>query len=380
MRLIHCADIHLDAALRTRGNQAAARQRRQEILKTFLDMIAYGAERQVQAVLIAGDLFDTEMVSATVRQAVLDAVESHPDMEFYYLEGNHDGGSFLSGLETVPGNLHLFSDQWKSYALNPDSGGRIVLTGMELTPENSAAAAASLTLNPRNFNIVMLHGQQTRYEGQGAAEQIPLAALAGHGIDYLALGHIHSHQEGRLDARGTWAYPGCLEGRGFDECGVHGFLLLDIDEENMTMRRNFVPAGKRRLWEIPVDVSGCDNSVRMGEKIDQVLTARMDPIARDKRITADDLIRVVLTGRLPLDGEKNTAFLEQQWRDRFYWFEIKDQTGVEIDYTAFRLDASLKGEFVRTVEEDTELEPEEKAAVIRCGILALAGEEDDTWN
>ena len=54
-------------------------------------------------------------------------------------------------------------------------------------------------------------------------------ALKNKNIDYLALGHIHGYKEAPLDGRGKYCYPGCLEGRGFDECGKKGFVLLNIE-------------------------------------------------------------------------------------------------------------------------------------------------------
>jgi exonuclease SbcD len=61
-------------------------------------------------------------------------------------------------------------------------------------------------------------------------EVISLKELKNKAIDYLALGHIHSYKMEQLDSRGVYCYPGCLEGRGFDECvnTVLYFLILRI--------------------------------------------------------------------------------------------------------------------------------------------------------
>ena len=92
-------------------------------------------------------------------------------------------------------------------------------------------------------NIVVLHGQESEYSARDKAEIIHLTALKNKGIDYLALGHTHSYKKERLDARGVYCYPGCLEGRGFDECGEHGFVMLDIDELTGTIDSTFIPFG-----------------------------------------------------------------------------------------------------------------------------------------
>ena len=52
MRIIHCADIHLDSALSAHLGRERARGRRNEILNTFRKIFGYAAENDVQAVII----------------------------------------------------------------------------------------------------------------------------------------------------------------------------------------------------------------------------------------------------------------------------------------------------------------------------------------
>ena len=54
---------------------------------------------------------------------------------------------------------------------------------------------------------------------------------------------------------------------------------------------------------------------------------------------------------------------------------MEDATRLVVDYSGYARDASLKGEFVRQVEMAAELDEQEKAEIIRCGIQALSGEE-----
>ena len=233
MKIIHCADIHLDSKMSANLTKEKARERKTELLTTFQNMVAYGAEQGVSAIIIAGDLFDTKNVSATARNVVKDLIQGHPQIAFYYLQGNHDEGSFTSSLSELPENLHLFGNNWTSYELSGTentSGKGVAVTGVELTPENSGSIYNTLSLDVDQCNIVVLHGQESEYSARDKAEIIHLTALKNKGIDYLALGHIHSYKKERLDARGVYCYPGCLEGRGFDECGEHGFVMLDIDE------------------------------------------------------------------------------------------------------------------------------------------------------
>lgn len=66
--------------------------------------------------------------------------------------------------------------------------------------------------------------------------------LRGRGIDYLALGHVHSFRQEKLDEQGIWCYSGCLEGRGFDECGTKGYVMLETVAQHLVP--TFVMGGK----------------------------------------------------------------------------------------------------------------------------------------
>lgn len=70
MKLIHCADLHLDSRLQTHLDRDRAKQRRDELLRNFARLADYAAENSVEAVLIAGDLFDRDTVSALAKNTV----------------------------------------------------------------------------------------------------------------------------------------------------------------------------------------------------------------------------------------------------------------------------------------------------------------------
>ncbi len=364
MRLIHCADLHLDSKMRANLDKEKASERRAELLRSFERMIDYAEENNVTAILIAGDLFDTTNISASARHVVWDAICHHEDILFFYLQGNHDTGHFFADREEIPENLKLFDSSWRSYSLGTSG---IVISGLELSPENAAGAWDSLVLDPSNFNIVMLHGQEAETGAKDRAEVIRLRDLKNKGIDYLALGHVHSYKEGALDGRGTWCYPGCLDGRGFDECGEHGFVLLDVDETTGVCERTFVPFASRKIYTIRVDISGCDKPSEMIERIEDELE-RQQPSGRD-------LIGIVLTGETDVEGETDIDYLQKHLEQDFYFVKIQDETVLRVDADRFCLDESLKGEFVRTVMAMEGLSDEDRAGAIRYGLRAIAGEE-----
>lgn len=366
MRLIHCADLHLDSVMTTHLSKEKAKERKAELLHTFLRMVDYAREKQVKMILIAGDLFDKKNISATARNAVKQAVQENEDITFFYLQGNHDVNFFLTEDEDIPTNLKRFGEEWTSYCIE-EAGRRLVITGLELTKENAGYASHSLMLDLEDFNIVMLHGQEAEYAAKDKTEVIPLEHLRNKGIDYLALGHVHAYKKERLDSRGEYCYCGCLEGRGFDECGEHGFVLVDIDMRNGAYSTEFVPFATRNLYTVPIDISGCRSTMEIEKRVRECLIS--------SGYGKNCLIEVVLEGQVEVDCEKDVIYLSNWLKDDYYFVRVKDNSNIRVDYDAYALDESLKGEFVRTVRAQEELSEEDKGAIIQWGIQALAGEE-----
>lgn len=361
MKIIHCADLHLDSKMTANLTREQARERKKEMIRTFTRMVEYAAKNDVRVILIAGDLFDTRNVSALARNTVRDMICTHPEIDFLYLRGNHDSDNFLSKLEEVPENLLLFSEQWTAYRY-----GNIVISGLELTTDNQAIAFPSLVLGTDDINIVTLHGQVGKYAGGAQAEQISLNSLRNKNIDYLALGHVHSYVKEKLDYRGVYCYPGCLEGRGFDECGPKGFVLLDIDENTRRIQTEFIPAAARTLYNLEVDVTSVMTTREAAARMEQAVTEAAYP--------SGSLVKFVLTGEVEVDAEINCDYLQNLFTDYFYFEKVCNETTLRIDYRDYEKDASLKGEFIRMVM-GSDLSEEQKTEVIRCGILALSGEE-----
>lgn len=58
MKIIHCADLHLDSPMETHMTGRQSAMRNDELLKAFVNLTAYADKNAVQLVLIAGDLKD----------------------------------------------------------------------------------------------------------------------------------------------------------------------------------------------------------------------------------------------------------------------------------------------------------------------------------
>ncbi len=354
MKLIHCSDIHLDSALGRNFSAAQARERNAELCATFGRMVSCAVREQVDAVLIAGDLFDSGHVSSQTADYVFSQIRSAENVTFFYLRGNHDESrDAFAGLQ-MPENFKTFGAQWESIRC-----GDVVVTAMEPDDAGWYEMYDALSLCESDMNIVMLHGQVATQPG---IEQIALPLLREKHIRYLALGHLHSYQKERLDFDGEYCYCGCLEGRGFDECGEKGFVLLETEGDRLQSR--FVPFGSRTLHEIDVDITDAETVSQMLQRLEQAAAG----------IAEKDLVKFTLRGSYTLQTQKDPVFLQKMLSPNFHHVKIKDESHLKIDRESYEYDVSLKGEFVRMVLASDKSE-EEKERIICCGIRALGGEE-----
>ena len=353
MRLIHCSDLHLDSKMEANLTPQQARERSGEICAAFARMVRWASENEVRAILLSGDLFDTKRVSKKTADFVVSTVKHAPEIGFFYLRGNHDASRDPFAGRTLPENLHRFGPEWTGYSLEG-----VTVTGLELDRENWETCYDALTLAEGDVNIVMLHGQVSTQPGE---EQVCLPRLRGKHIDYLALGHIHSFRRERLDDRGQWCYCGCLEGRGFDECGEKGFVLLQV--ENGRVDSRFVPFAARQLREVRVDISGCTTVTQLQQALE----------AAAEGIPGESMVKFTLVGSYTPETQKDLGFLTRLMNQQFWFARIKDESRFRMDPGDYEHDASLKGQFIRLVMASDRAE-DVKARIICAGLQALAGE------
>ena len=212
-----------------------------------------------------------------------------------------------------------------------DSAGAeetVTVTGAELTANNAERLYSSLSLRGDLTNIVTLHGD--------IRGEIDLRRLKGKNIDYLALGHIHTYARGELDERGVYAYSGCLEGRGYDECGEKGFVLLETGRNaagRAVISSRFVPSSIRRLEEYRIDVSAAKDDFDARRIAERQITAR-----------EKDLLRVVLTGETGFDRPALEKTVREALERKYFFVTVKDETRAKCDFSEIAKENSLKGE------------------------------------
>lgn len=351
MKLIHASDIHLSSEFITLDSEQR-KIRLNELNSQFAKMVDYAKANDVKAILLAGDVFDNDHPSASIKSYFYSVIKDYPEINFYYLKGNHDIDNIFN--ENLPNLFTFNSEKITTYYLD-----NIAISGIEINSDNYSSIYDLINLNDKYFNILLLHGQVANQEKYDA---INIKKIAKKNIDYLALGHIHSFYEGKIeDNGGVYVNPGCLEGRGFDESGQKGFVLLEINNQNINY--NFIPFSKREIIVRHIDIS----HVREYYELEKLLKNEIANI--DKA----NIVRIILIGEREYDFNYLHDILPML-KECFFYVEVKDETKIKIDYHEYLLDQSIIGIFVRNVLNETKYNQKEKKDIIDTGIKILKGE------
>lgn len=354
MKILHCADLHMDSPMETHMTREQAAKRNAEILMSFQRMTEYAENENVRVVLIAGDLFDGERVTRRTVEGVLDAVRRTPQIDYLYVSGNHYDQTNAFVDQEIPENFKRFTDKWNTIKYRD-----VAVSGIEITKNNASTLYEQLPAQKSRVNIVMLHGQ---ISSACEVDQVNLNLLKGKNINYLALGHIHTYSCEQLDCDGIYCYPGCLEGRGFDECGEKGFVVLDTDGRKIMP--SFIPFSSRKLHRVTVDITGAATNSAVHQAMKRA----------SQNIDKKDMVEFILTGAADPSARIAKKYLYNLMEDDFFFVKIKDETKLILDPKDYENDISLKGEFIRLVMASDAGEAD-KIKIIRTGLEALAGEE-----
>ena len=355
MKILHTSDLHIGSPLTSRLSADKVRERKSELLSNFERMIEEAAYRRVRIFIIAGDLFDSERITKSAAERVLGAIARCPSVDFLYLSGNHEKNALKESGIPMPQNLKLFGEEWTYFDY-----GDVCVVGRSEMCENMFR---TLSLDYAKTNIAVLHGELR--DGKSGGEIIGKRELEGKHVDYLALGHYHSYSTEKISDTGIAVYAGTPEGRGFDEVGEKGFVIIDADGRHA--KHTFIPFAKRTLRIVDVDLTGALGRADVDARVDSALA----------RIPHTDLVRVRLTGKRIPELFPDEEAIKSRWQNAFYHFEIKDESGIRIDPDDYKYDRSLKGEFIRLVSSRSELSEAEKDKIIRTGLAALMGECDE---
>jgi len=364
IKVLHTADLHLDTPFSAMNDVQKARTRRLELREAFGKTVDQARLRDVSVVLLAGDMLDNALSSGASFRSLCGRMRAAEDIKFFVAPGNHDFYSPLSPwrLMELPGNVHVFTGGIERVDLD----GGVSVYGAAFTGEyRDEPVLEGFTVDdPQRINIMVLHGEVTTSPSR--YNPITPEMIEKSGLDYLALGHVHAFS-GLMRHGGTfWCYPGTPEPRGFDETGEKGAVIAKIDKGKVDLE--FIPIAKRRYVELDADAGGLSSEEEIRELVRRTL----------ENVSADDIVRVYLRGRVPPELKVSEGDIESAFDDRFY-LRVIDALRPDEDIDSIALEQSLRGAFVRNIMRRMETADEEQRDMLTdalaCGLAALSGEE-----
>ena len=359
LTVLHAADFHLDSPFRALAPQAA--QRRRAAQRETVERLAELAQTcRADLALLAGDLWeDAAQLYPETLEALPRALGRFP-CPVVIAPGNHDpyGPDSPYARPIWPENVHIFRSPAVTPLPFPSLG--VTVYGCAFTsPFREDDPLAGFTA-PRDGNLALgvFHGDVA-----GAGRYAPIApeSLAHSGLAYAALGHIHTP---RLcpDLPTPWAYPGCTQGRGFDELGERGCCLVTLDEHGL-QDVAFRPLPGPRYYEQTLDLTGRDPAQAVADALSD--------------LKEDDALRLTLTGETE---ELDLPALQRLGSGHPGALELRDETARPQDPWARLEEDTLTGHFLREMarrlEEAAPAQRPRLELALRCGLAALEGREE----
>ncbi len=275
IKILHSADWHMDAPLG--GFTHVQREFLRQKMLRLPDMIADTAIREgCQLCLLSGDIFDGAYTKESA-EAVYRALE-RMQIPVFVAPGNHDhiGTASPWVRELWPANVHIFSKQTITAQVIEELDCRIYGAGYQ-SIECPGLLADFQAGGNEKYALMVLHADPT----STASPYCPVTVnqIRDAGLDYVALGHIHT--PGRFGAgAGMCAWPGCPMGHGYDETGIKGVLVVELEE---SAHVRFIPLDVPRFY---------DESAPAGDDPVGAVEALLPPGG------SEDFFRIRLTGEV----------------------------------------------------------------------------------
>ena len=223
LRILHSADWHLDSPFASFSEeQRSFLKQAQRQIPEKIALIC--RQQKCDLVLLAGDLFDGPWSRTTLDQ-VREALKEC-GVPVMIAPGNHDPwGVDCPWAEFWPENVHIFGKELESVALQ-SLDCRVFGAGFSQMDCQSLLEGFHAE-GEETWKIGLFHGDPTNVNSH--YNPITMAQIRKSGLSYLALGHVHT--AGALEALNTvCGWPGCPMGRGWDETGEKGCLLVDLNQ------------------------------------------------------------------------------------------------------------------------------------------------------
>lgn len=352
VKILHCADLHLDSPFDSLPENKAA-QRRKEQRETLLSIARMASDEKADVVLLSGDLFDSTVAYYETGETLIEALRQI-SAPVFISPGNHDyycQQSPYAYLE-FPENVHIFTSQEIQSVVLEALGCRIY--GGAFTGTQSPSLLSGFKAEDDGLiNIMVLHGDTAG----NTYNPISQEQIASSGLDYLALGHVHTFS-GICSAGSTaWAYPGCALGRGFDETGDKGVITGTVSKGSTDLK--FLPVPGRRYRIVTGDITGWEASPT--EFASSLITDDM----------AEDIIRIVITGESDLDIDCDA--ISDKLDGQAFHITVKSRVRPVRNIWDGISEDTLRGSFLRIMKKkfDSAQEDRERDLIFQAVLAAL---------
>ena len=357
IKILHAADFHLDSPFDSMPEDKAILRRAEQ--RELLSKIAQTAETEnVDLILLAGDLFDSAISYFETKEA-FERFFASIRTKVFIAPGNHDYYSHRSpyAFMNLPENVHVFTSPIISSVTLPELGCRIWGAGFNSQLSNPLLTGFSADTSEL-VEIMVMHGDMLG----GPYNAVTESEIAQSGLDYLALGHVHTFSGIKKAGNTAYAYPGCPEGRGFDETGEKGLIVGTVSKLSTDLR--FKSLGSRQYNTIDVCLDGFE------EASDAIASQIPENAGRD-------ILKITLCGEYA--GGIDTESLVSMFEDNFFHLTIKDNSYPPRNIWEDRGTDTLKGLFLRRLYDKYKLADDDEQAkillAVKYGLAALENRE-----
>jgi exonuclease SbcD len=327
-RLLHMADVHLGARHRDLG--AAAQQQRERQFAAFRRAIDTAIDRKVDAVLIAGDLFDSNAQPQRSVEKAASELRRLADQGIpaVIIPGTHDcydqtsiyrslDLETLAGLPEGSGQITVLTPQKPEVVLHAADTvvfGRIFDT--KKAPRSALAGFDSSSDTRAKHRVGMIHGALI-IPGVVDSDDVTFTTdeIAASGLHYLALGHWHSFTQGRAGDT-TWAYSGAPEPVAVDQDRAGQVLIVELADPAGSRPPTVEPVtvGRTRFRPVPIDAANVHSQADLEREL---RASYADP---------DTILEVRISGITPEDVEIHADELEASLGPSFLGVRVRDES------------------------------------------------------
>jgi DNA repair exonuclease SbcCD nuclease subunit len=355
------ADVHLDVPFAWAGPEVGRRWRA-HVRDALTNVVEVCLERHVDALLVAGDLYEHERFTPDTVRFVEATFAKLDPIPVLVAPGNHDwlAPAGLYRQAVFGRNVRVFdTDRLSPFEL---ADGCTLWGAAHLRPRGTAGFLEEFRVDRAGVHLALFHGSEVggfALQGADKHEHAPFRAaqVPAAGLHFAFVGHYH-----HPTATAHHAYPGSPQPLAFGT-PPGGLLLAEVgDDGSVEIERVDVAAAE--LHEVQVDVSGCETSTALRDRVANAL------------VGLEGAARVDLVGELGGDLEWHESLL----RDVAPCLDaVKVRTeGLTraIDVAAIAALDTVEGEFVRLVQARTDLDDDLRRRVVLTGLRALAGRDD----